>query len=201
MHCMTGCIGMNNLPKKLSSKKRWWEHWIRIVSWYKIISKQKFEWLKRREKEAKKYLHEVVELRKRIHFLETEFLKRHKPSDLLGVVFEHDICPYFSNRVAIAHTPNLPRGTCMKYGSYGHIELQLPWGMSQCTLKNADTCPIFSHGMPCVNGIEDGKKPYGSMWWGNIKGEEEEIIDWNKQVFQRVHHWLKMNKYVGMKNE
>jgi len=172
--------------------------WYRARSFFesrgwRIIAASELEHLKYEEKESKRYLDETCELQKRVKFLEQEFLKRFKPSDLLGVVFTEDVCPHYSTQIVMTSNPSLPRGTCMKYGSYGHINLQLPWGMSLCTLKDADTCPIFSHGAPIWYGIKDDPKhPYGSRWWSKIDGSEEQIEE--GEDFQIIWQWLKENK-------
>lgn len=163
---------------------------------WRIISADELEHLKYEEEQGRKDLHELVELQHKVRFLENEFLKRHKPSEMLGVIFEKDACPYYSTNVVMAANPTLPRGTCMKYGSYGHIELALPWGMPLCTLKDADTCPIFNHAVPYTYGIKNGEKPYMSRWWLNIRGEEEGVTDWQKEVFERIWCWLKENGKV-----
>lgn len=112
--------------------------------------------------------------------LEDEFLKRFKPSKLLGVLFEEDVCPHSRGRI------------CMKYGSYGHVELKIPVGGFSCSLMDADTCPMFSRGVPVVYGVKDGNYPYGSIWWGKEQVKPGE-------VFKRVWKWLETNKKVEKK--
>ena len=175
-------------------KSRFWrraERFFEHRGW-RVISADQLEHLQYEEKEMKRYLHESCELDHRVKFLEKEFLKKFKASDLLGIVFGKDACPHYCTSTFPAHEPNMPRGTCMKYGSYGHINLQLPWGMSPCTLKHADTCPIFNHDVPLTYGIKDDPKhPYGTRWWPKINGTEEQIAA--REDFERIWQWLREN--------
>lgn len=148
-------------------------------------------------KERDSYLSENIKFREKIRLLEREFLRRYKASELLGIVFDKDVCPHYSTGVVLAASPKVPRGTCMKYGSYGHIELGLPWGMPLCTLVDADTCPIFNHATVYTYGIDDGEKPYMSTWWPNIKGEEERVTDWYSEVYMVIWDWLKEHKEIA----